>query len=108
LFVLRRTKIIGPDSYKLLKIDVADGLPYEEVFPSSLSNDWKNDETETQAIGDAWLEREETALLRVPSAITPETWNWVLNPRIPILDKSQSYGWKNISMILASFSGKSE
>jgi RES domain len=70
-----------PKSYQLLKIEVADGLPQEEVFPSSLSDDWKNDETETQGIGDEWLGRAESALLRVRSAITQETWNSILNPQ---------------------------
>ncbi len=71
-----------PDTYQLLKIQVEEGLTHEEI-PSSLTDDWQHDELQTQALGDAWLERGETALLRVPSAITPETWNWVLNPRHP-------------------------
>jgi RES domain-containing protein len=40
-------------------------------------------ELETQARGDEWLVGKRTPLLRVPSAIMPETWNWVLNPRHP-------------------------
>ncbi|HTF66345.1 MAG TPA: RES family NAD+ phosphorylase [Edaphobacter sp.] len=32
-------------------------------------------------IGDAWLEKPASALLQVPSVITPETYNWLLNPR---------------------------
>jgi RES domain-containing protein len=70
-----------PDTYKLLKIEADDGLDFESVELSSLSPAWKSDELETRARGDAWLSRRKTALLRVPSAITPETWNWVLNPR---------------------------
>jgi RES domain-containing protein len=70
-----------PDTYQLLKIEVDDGLDFESVELSSLSPAWRSDEFETQAIGDAWLSRRRTALQRVPSAITPETWNWVLNPR---------------------------
>jgi RES domain-containing protein len=72
-----------PDRYRLLKIEVADSLEYKTVELSSLSKDWKGDELETQGRGDDWLERGKTALLRVPSAITPETWNWVLNSRHP-------------------------
>jgi RES domain-containing protein len=70
-----------PDGYQLLKIEVEDGLDFESVELSTLSPDWKSDELETRALGDAWLSRRKTSLMRVLSAITPETWNWVLNPR---------------------------
>jgi RES domain-containing protein len=33
-----------------------------------------------QAFGGEWLERGETAVLRVPSAIVTEEWNYLLNP----------------------------
>jgi RES domain-containing protein len=70
-----------PDQYRLLKIEVDEGTPFEQVELSSLSSEWQKDEQETRARGDAWAQKGETALLRVPSAIAPETWNWLLNPR---------------------------
>ena len=33
-----------------------------------------------QALGSEWLERGETAVLKVPSAIVTEEWNYLLNP----------------------------
>ena len=33
-----------------------------------------------QSIGGEWLERRETAVLKVPSAIVIEEWNYLLNP----------------------------
>jgi RES domain-containing protein len=33
-----------------------------------------------QVLGGEWLERGETAVLRVPSAIVTEEWNYLLNP----------------------------
>lgn len=33
-----------------------------------------------QALGREWLERAETAVLKVPSAIVTEEWNYLLNP----------------------------
>ena len=70
-----------PDRYQLLKIESKDGVAFETIQLAALSSKWKSDESETQALGDAWLSSGRTALFRVPSAITPETWNWVLNPR---------------------------
>ena len=72
-----------PDSYQLLKIETEDGLAFETVALASLSLEWMANELETQSRGDEWLSGKRTPLLRVPSAITPETWNWVLNPRHP-------------------------
>lgn len=70
-----------PDRYRLLKIEVDEDTPFDQIELASLPPSWQTDEQQTQARGDAWLHKAETALLRVPSAITPETWNWLLNPR---------------------------
>jgi RES domain-containing protein len=34
-------------------------------------------------MGDLWLTTRETPLARVPSAIAPQTWNYLLNPEHP-------------------------
>lgn len=70
-----------PDSYQVLKVETTDDMISETVSLASLSSDWKNNEDATRAIGDDWLERATSALLRVPSVIMPETYNWLLNPR---------------------------
>jgi RES domain-containing protein len=70
-----------PDSYRLLKTEVADDVASESASLSLLPPGWKGDKAVTRAIGDDWLERGATALLRVPSVISPETYNWILNPR---------------------------
>ena len=70
-----------PDSYQILKVETTDDMISETVSLASLSSDWKNNEDATRAIGDDWLERATSALLRVPSVIMPETYNWLLNPR---------------------------
>jgi RES domain-containing protein len=41
---------------------------------------WKQDEALTRGLGDSWLESQASALARVPSAILPETFNYLLNP----------------------------
>ncbi len=70
-----------PATYQLLRIEAADGISVQRLDPASLSADWRVNESETQGKGDAWLRVGETALLAVPSAIVPETSNWLLNPR---------------------------
>ena len=39
--------------------------------------------TQLHAFGGGWLESGETAVLKVPSAIVTEEWNYLLNPLHP-------------------------
>ena len=41
------------------------------------------DEVVTRKVGDAWLKSRRSALARVPSAILPDTLNYLLNPLHP-------------------------
>lgn len=68
-----------PNSYRLLKVEAPDDLSMRELSANDLSEQWTGDETETRTIGDGWLISSRTALLRVPSAIAPETFNCLLN-----------------------------
>ena len=69
-----------PGSYELLKIQAPDSVSREHVPPSSLTGEWRTKPAETRSIGDRWLAGQNSALLQIPSAIMPETWNWMLNP----------------------------
>lgn len=69
-----------PARYRLLKIEVPDDVRIERVTFGELPGDWSERTDVTRAIGDTWLARGSTALLSVPSAIVPETFNVLLNP----------------------------
>jgi RES domain-containing protein len=69
-----------PATYRLLAIDVADTATIDEVDPVELPEQWHRDVTVSRARGDAWLRSGRTALLRVPSAIVPSAFNWLLDP----------------------------
>jgi RES domain-containing protein len=69
-----------PTSFQLLKIEVGP-IVIGEV--QGLITDWNNDVDSTRAIGDKWLESEASALLRVPSALVPEAFNYLINPAHP-------------------------
>jgi RES domain-containing protein len=71
-----------PDFYTLLKILVPDSLVIQSLDPPA-GSEWKQDMELTRRIGDAWLASQETPLARVPSAIAPQTWNYLLNPEHP-------------------------
>jgi RES domain-containing protein len=69
-----------PDSYQLFAVDAADEISFDVIEREDLPPDWTEDPTTTQDFGDRWLASNRTALLRVPSAIGPFAWNWLLNP----------------------------
>jgi RES domain-containing protein len=69
-----------PPKYTLLHVDVADSVSLEMLDVSTLPDDWPDRPDVTQNIGSAWLDSRRTALLRVPSALVPATFNVLLNP----------------------------
>lgn len=72
-----------PPSYQLLKIGIGDGVSIAALPYTRLSANWREDVNETRAMGDTWLAKRESALLAVPSAPSPESTNYVLNPLHP-------------------------
>jgi RES domain-containing protein len=69
-----------PSHYQMIAVDIPDDVAFDAVSEDSLPANWRGNERITQVIGDRWLGEKRTALLRVPSAIVPETANWLLNP----------------------------
>jgi RES domain-containing protein len=69
-----------PSGYQLLAVDVDDSIAVDVVEPNELTADWTDNQIATRALGDRWLAAGRSALLRVPSAIVPFAWTWLLNP----------------------------
>ena len=68
-----------PPEFTLLRI-VGPDIGVLSVESGSLPADWRTRLEVTRDLGTAWLERNESVLLRVPSAIVPETMNCLFNP----------------------------
>jgi RES domain-containing protein len=82
--------LVHLDSPELLKHFVL----FEVTIPSALVEDldltklprnWKENPipVEVQAVGDSWLQRQPSAVLRVPSTLVPSESNFLLNPAHP-------------------------
>jgi RES domain-containing protein len=79
---LELTVDVWPRSYNLMLVEADDDIPIETlVVPPG--DDWKLSTDVTRTIGDEWLRSGRTSLGRVPSAILPSTWNYLLNPLHP-------------------------
>lgn len=76
---LGRQAVLG--SYSCAPVTFSANL-VETVDPTDLPSDWRTQPPplSTQQLGDAWLQRASSAVLRVPSVIVPEEWNYLLNP----------------------------
>ncbi len=72
-----------PPTYQLLRIDIPLGMKIEAVTAGDLAGSWRNDTTASREIGDRWLDRSTSALLQVPSAISEQGQNFLLNPAHP-------------------------
>jgi RES domain-containing protein len=72
-----------PERFRVLRIEGPDSLSVEKVALTSLPFDWAEELSITQIVGDRWLTEGRSLLLQVPSALVPETWNVLVNPRHP-------------------------
>ncbi len=71
-----------PATYQLLRIVVPADVAVEFV-DTELPPNWRSQTLTSREIGDRWLDRATTALLRVPSAISGKGDNFLLNPSHP-------------------------
>jgi RES domain-containing protein len=77
---LRGNPRLFPDTYRLMKISPDKAVLAATTQAPSLPPNWIADLPTTRQIGDAWLAQSPSALLRVPSAPSPESHNYLLNP----------------------------
>ena len=71
-----------PPEFTLLKIHGPE-IDIPSVRADELPDDWRVRGEVTRDLGSAWLERNDSVLLRVPSVIVPETMNYLFNPSHP-------------------------
>jgi RES domain-containing protein len=68
-----------PPEFTLLKIEGPD-VEVPSIKAGDLPEAWKARWEVTRDRGTAWLEKNESVLFEVPSAIVPETVNFLFNP----------------------------
>lgn len=68
-----------PPAYTLLRVHVPERIRVPRLRVPA-GDAWKSNVALTRRLGDAWLHSGRSALARVPSAILPQTFNYLLNP----------------------------
>ena len=69
--------------FQLLKISLPSSVTAQELTSRQVATVEERDIASTRGIGDAWLDAKTSAVLRVPSIPSPESWNYLLNPLHP-------------------------
>ena len=74
-----------PKDRRYVEIEIPDELIIQEVNIEDLPDDWnaKPPTLTTQTIGDDFVQYNESAVLKVPSSIVPQEFNYLINPIHP-------------------------
>lgn len=80
-----------PTDYTLVTLEIPDDLPLEELTSGDLPVDWKAlpHSHSTQLIGDGFVSAGKNAILKVPSAVIPGEYNFLVNPSHPESNRIQ-------------------
>lgn len=87
--VVHRSALGLNQIFRLLTVDIPDTVASTEIPLSSLEENWKEFEAfpYTQHIGNEWIREKQAAILKVPSAIISQEFNYLLNPNHPDFSK---------------------
>lgn len=64
----------------LVYIRIPDLQPGKAIEPGSLKYNWKDDVDYTRFIGDEFIKQKQSLILKVPSAVIQEEYNYLANP----------------------------
>jgi RES domain-containing protein len=71
-----------PLDYQIVSIEIPDDIKVEELLASELPEDWKSlpHSHSTQEIGDKFVHTNKFLVLKVPSVVVQEEYNFLINP----------------------------
>lgn len=74
-----------PKPHVAIPADIPAQLTIESVLPEQLPSNWRDDPPSPvlATIGSQWIRNAQSAVLKVPSAVIDEEWNYLLNPEHP-------------------------
>ena len=71
-----------PDDLMLITIEIPDTILIKEILHEEISDELnrKKAQAQFQTIGDKWIKSQTSLILKVPSVIIPEEFNYLINP----------------------------
>jgi RES domain-containing protein len=88
--VVQRSGINTAHKYKMLKINIDDSIFVKEISIIDLPIKWESLEAyvDLQEIGSKWYQSNESLVLKVPSVIIKEEFNFVINTKHPFFEEN--------------------
>jgi len=83
-----------PDDRYYVQIEIPDDITIQEVKVEDLPEDWNSNPPglTTQFIGDDFVMLNDSAILKVPSSIVPQEFNYLINPTHPDSSRIKATG----------------
>ncbi len=87
--MIRRQGVGFNDDFKIMIIEIPDELEITVFRAADLKDGWRNfkDYSKCEALGDQWYDEGKKPVLKVPSAVLPEAYNYVINTLHPAFKK---------------------
>ena len=112
--MVRRQGIGFNDDFKIMFIEVPDSLTVAEIKTDDLDKGWRDvrDYTKCQEVGNRWYEEGKVPILKVPSAVLPQAYNYVINTlhtdysKIELLQTTDLIPDERIEDILKQYANK--
>lgn len=81
--IVHRSGEMNGKVYKVMLIEIPFNLEIQEIKKTSMHKDWKSltNYSYCQEKGNQWLREGTTAILKVPSVIIEEEFNYLINPQ---------------------------
>ncbi len=112
--MVRRQGVGFNRDFKTMIIEIPGDLAMTIINAGDLKSGWRDyrDYSHCQPLGDRWYDDGETAVLKAPSAVLPESYNYVLNTEHAMYKKIKLIGVtdlvpdERIEDILKKYKGK--
>lgn len=109
--MVRRQGVGFNNDFKIMIIEIPDDLPITSIAVGDLKEGWRDfkDYSLCQPSGDEWYNEGRTPVLKVPSAVLPQCFNYVLNTvhpdytRTKLIDTTNLVPDKRIEDILKRY-----
>ena len=88
--VVRRSSIVPVSNYKVVVISIADDdFLFKQIHINELVENWRTlaAYSTLQEIGSKWYTTQRTLILKVPSAVIPYEYNYIINTEHPDFTK---------------------
>ena len=78
-----------PQNYSFVSFKIPDSIPVLALSKKQLPKNWNEypHPNETQEIGDRFIKESKYLVMKVPSVVVNDEYNYLLNPRHPLMKK---------------------